>query len=144
MSTTRISFDISSSDFSARLGLEAWIDDTEIFSCDHVQQAQTITFDLSDDDGEHELRFVLKNKTGEHTQIDQTGTIVKDAVLTVDNLIFDEINLGQLFYEHAVYTHNFNGSSAETHAKFYGNLGCNGTVSVKFSTPIYIWLLENM
>jgi AAA15 family ATPase/GTPase len=143
MSTTCISFDISSSDFSARLGLEAWIDNTEIFSCDHVQQAQTITFDLSNDDSEHELRFILKNKTGLHTQIDKDGTIVKDAVLTVDNLKFDDIELGQIFSEHAVYTHNFNRSAAETRAKFYGSLGCNGTVSLKFSTPIYIWLLEN-
>ena len=97
MSTTCFSVDISSSDFSVPLGLEVWIDNTEIFSCDHVQQAQTITFDLSDDDGEHELRFVLKNKTGEHTQIDQTGTIVKDAVLIVNNFKFDETDLGQLF-----------------------------------------------
>jgi hypothetical protein len=144
MSTTCVSFDISSSDFSARLGLEVWIDNTEIFSCDHVQQAQTITFDQSDDDSEHELRFVLKNKTEEHTQIDQNGTIVKDAVLMVDNLKFDEIDLGQLLSDHAVYTHNFNGSAAEVQEKFYSTIGCNGTVSFKFSTPIYIWLLENM
>jgi hypothetical protein len=144
MSTTYVSFDISSSDFSASLGMEAWIDDTEIFSCDHVQQAQTITFDLSDDDGDHELRLILKNKTVEHTQIDQNGTIIKDAVLTVDNLKFDEIDLGQIFSKHAVYTHNFNGSAAEIHDKFYGTIGCNGTVSLKFSTPVYLWLLENM
>jgi hypothetical protein len=144
MSTTCFSVDISSSDFSARLGMEVWIDNTEIFSCDHVQQAQTITFDLPDDDGEHELRFVLKNKTVEHTQIDQNGTIVKDMVLVIDNLKFDEIDLGQLFSEHAVYTHDFNGSAPEVQDKFYGTLGCNGTVRLEFSTPVYIWLLENM
>jgi hypothetical protein len=144
MSTTCVSFDITSSDFSAALGLEVWIDNTEIFSCDHVQQAQTITFDLTDNEGDHELRFVLKNKTGEHTQIDQNGTVVKDAVLVVDRLKFDEIELGQIFSDHAVYTHNFNGSAAEVQEKFYGTMGCNGTASLKFSTPIYIWLLENM
>jgi hypothetical protein len=144
MSTTCISFDVSSSDFSARLGLEVWVDNTEIFSCDHVPQPQTITFDLSDDDGDHELRFVLKNKTVEHTQIDQNGTIIKDAVLIVDHIKFDEIDLGQLFSEHAVYTHNFNGTGQQIQDKFYGTMGCNGTISLKFSTPIYIWLLENM
>jgi hypothetical protein len=124
--------------------MEVWINDTEIFSCDHVQQAQTIQFDLSDNDGDHELCFVLKNKTGEHTQIDQDGNILKDAVLNVDNLKFDGITLGQLFYDHAVYTHNLNGTAQETLEKFYGSLGCNGTVSLKFSTPMYLWLLENM
>ena len=144
MPITCVSVDISSSDFSAALGLEVWIDRTEIFSCNHVQQAQTITFDLPDDEGDHELRFVLKNKTEEHTQINQNGAIVKDALLAVSNVKFDEIDLGQLFLKHAVYTHNFNGSSAEIQDKFYGSMGCNGTVSLKFSTPIYIWLLENM
>lgn len=144
MSTTCFSVDVSSSDFSAALGLEVWIDRTEIFSCDHVQQAQTITFDLSDDDGDHELRFVLKNKTSEHTQIDQNGTIVKDAVLVIDNLKFDEIDLEQIVVKHAVYTHNFNGSASKVQDKFYGTMGCNGTASLEFSTPMYIWLLENM
>jgi hypothetical protein len=144
MSTTCFSVDISSSDFSAALGLEVWIDNTEIFSCDHVQQAQTITFDLSDDESDHKLRLVLKNKTEEHTQIDQNGTIVKDAVLIVDNLKFDEIDLKQIFSEHAVYTHNFNGSASDIQDKFYGIMGCNGTVRLEFSTPVYIWLLENM
>ena len=144
MSTTCVSFDVSSSDFSATLGLEAWINDTKIFSCDHVQQTQTITFDLPDDADDHQLRFVLKNKTEQHTQIDQNGTIIKDAVLVVSNVKFDKIKLGQLFSEHAVYTHDFNGSAAEIQDKFYGTMGCNGTVSFKFSAPVYIWLLENM
>jgi hypothetical protein len=34
-------------------------------------------------DAEHELRFVMKNKTAEHTEIDRIGNIVKDACLIV-------------------------------------------------------------
>jgi hypothetical protein len=44
----------------------------------------------------------------------------------------------------AKYQHDFNGTGKLTTQNFYGELGCNGTVSLKFSTPIYIWLLENM
>ena len=49
-----------------------------------------------------------------------------------------------MFVEQAVYTHDFNGTSKATENKFYGELGCNGTVSLKFSTPMYLWLLEHM
>jgi hypothetical protein len=98
---------------------------------------------MPDADAEHELRFVLKNKTAEHTKIDQDGNIVKDSWLTVSDLSFDEIQLGHIGTELAVYTHDFNGTGNQTQEKFYGTLGCNGSVSLKFTTPIYLWLLEN-
>jgi len=44
----------------------------------------------------------------------------------------------------AQYQHDFNGTGNPTIDKFYGEMGCNGTVSLKFTTPIYLWLLENM
>jgi hypothetical protein len=44
----------------------------------------------------------------------------------------------------AVYTHDFNGSQPPVDDKFFGDLGCNGTVSLKFTAPTYLWLLENM
>ena len=59
-------------------------------------------------------------------------------------LAFDEIELKQIFIDHAVYTHNFNGTQTEIQDKFYGEMGCNGTVSFKFTTPVYLWLLENL
>jgi hypothetical protein len=86
----------------------------------------------------------MKHKTTEHTKIDEQGAIVSDACLTVSNLAFDEIELKQIFIDHAVYTHNFNGTQTEIQDKFYGEMGCNGTVSFKFTTPICLWLLEHM
>jgi len=87
---------------------------------------------------------VLKNKTAEHTQVDDHGNIITDARLLITDLAFDEIKLGHMLVEQAVYTHNFNGTGATIQDKFYGELGCNGTVSLKFSTPMYLWLLEHM
>lgn len=139
-----ISVDISSSDFETPLGLEIWIDDFLIANLEHVKESTTLHHEISDDDGEHELHLVLKNKNADHTHIDENGLIVKDAVLTINSLKFDDIDLNQLFYDHAVYTHDFNGSSQQIQEKFYGTMGCNGTVSLKFTTPMYLWLLENI
>ena len=86
----------------------------------------------------------MKHKTTEHTKIDEQGNIITDACLTVSNLAFDEIELKQIFINQAVYTHDFNGTQTEIQDKFYGNMGCNGTVTLKFATPIYLWLLEHM
>jgi hypothetical protein len=103
-----------------------------------------IEHELSDDDGEHTLRIVLKNKRSEHTRVDASGTILSDAVLTVTNISFDEIDCTQIVHDHAVYRHNFNGTGADIEDQFFSDMGCNGTVELKFATPVYLWLLENM
>jgi deoxyribodipyrimidine photolyase-like uncharacterized protein len=128
----------------AKLGFEAWIDDKKFHDTDHVTGRQQIFMEISDDDAEHELRLIMKNKTIEHTQVDETGNIITDSKLTVTDIAFDEIPLGHMFAEQAVYTHDFNGTGKVTEDKFYGEMGCNGTVSLKFSTPMYLWLLEHM
>jgi hypothetical protein len=85
----------------------------------------------------------MANKMTDHTQVDSNGNIVADSRLTVSDLEFDEILLDQLFFDLATYTHSTNGLSPETQNKFYGEMGCNGTVELKFTTPVYLWLLEN-
>jgi len=142
--TVAISCTLDTTNPMATLGFELWVDNQKSFNTDHVQAQQKIVVEIADDDGEHELRFVLKNKTFDHTQIDEAGKIVSDARLIVTELSFDQIQLGQILTEQAVYTHDFNGTEKLTQHKFYGEMGCNGTVSLKFSTPIYLWLLEHM
>jgi hypothetical protein len=139
-----IGFALDTTDATVPLGFEAWINDVKFHDTDHVTGLEQITTEISDDDAEHELRFVLKHKLPEHTRVDETGTIVSDARLVVKDLAFDEIALGHMVTEQAMYTHDFNGTGPSTQDKFYGELGCNGTVNLKFNTPIYLWLLEHM
>jgi hypothetical protein len=139
-----ISCHVDTTDASAALGLEVWVDNQKYFGTDHVQGAEKISIELAEDESEHELRFVMKNKTPAHTMINEAGDIVADARLIVSDLAFDEIPLGHMLVDQAVYTHDFNGTGAVTDCKFYKEIGCNGTVSLKFSTPIYLWLLEHM
>ena len=142
--TIKIACQVDTTDASVPLGFEAWIDDHKFFDTDHVQTAERISIELTDDDSDHELRFVMKNKTASHTQVNETGDIIADARLIVTDLTFDEIQLGHMVTEQTVYTHDFNGTGQPTQDKFYSEIGCNGTVSLKFSTPIYLWLLEHM
>jgi hypothetical protein len=135
---------LDTTDSFATLGFEAWLDNHKFFDTDHVQVRQQIFIEIPDEDGEHELRLVLKNKTFDHTQVDSDGNIVADARLTITDLSFDEILLGHMVTEQAVYVHDFNSTSTTTQHKFYHELGCNGTVTLKFDTPVYLWLLEHM
>jgi hypothetical protein len=144
MNSNVISCRFGTSDASAKLGLEAWIDNIKFFDSAHIDQSQIISVDLSDDEGHHELRFVLTGKTADHTKIDEQGNIVKDATLQLSDITIDGIDINQLFQEKSVYTHDFNGSQSEIQDKFYGDAGCNGIISFRFTTPIYLWLLENM
>lgn len=141
--TVKISCILDTTDPTASLGFEAWVDDKQFIDIEHVQTKQSVLLEISDDDGDHELRFVMKNKTAEHTKINEDGGIISDANLIISNLSFDEIQLDHTITESIVYTHDFNGTQNSTQNKFYGEIGCNGTVSLKFSSPSYLWLLEN-
>jgi hypothetical protein len=144
MTSSVIAFDISPSDPACPLGVEVWLGQQQIFDTQHLVAPTHISHSISDEDAEHELRVVLKNKLPEHTTIDADGTIVQDAVITVTNFEFEEIDVDQIVVDHAVYLHNFNSTGPDQQHRFYGTMGCNGTVSLKFSTPIYLWLLEHM
>ena len=143
MTTFKISGMIGTTDHTAELGAEILVDQKLMFSTDHITGDTEFSFDIADVDGEHSIQFVLKNKKPEHTQLDAQGNIVQDARLIVKDVAFDEILLGQTFIDRAVYTHNFNGTQDEVQEQFYGEMGCNGTVTLDFSCPVYIWLLEN-
>lgn len=144
METTNITFSVSSSNSATELGFEVWLDNQQVFNIDHVQQSTKISIPVVDDDAEHALRLVLKGKHPEHTTISDTGDIVADAVLEIQDLEFDGIPLGQIVNEKTVYTHDFNGTQTVIKDQFFGTMGCNGTVELQFTTPIYLWLLENM
>ena len=142
--TTTISGFIDSSDKKITLGTEVWIDNICVVNVEHVDRIVHFSHVLEEDNAEHELRIVMKHKTSDHTELDDAGNIIRDAMLSISDIKFDEVALGQVLSNKAVYTHDFNGSQPPVDDKFFGDLGCNGTVSLKFTAPTYLWLLENM
>ena len=126
------------------MSAEVWLDNILVWSAPQLHQTMIFSHDFSDGDGEHCLQIVLSGKTTEHTVVDHAGNIVKDATVQISQVVIDELDINQLFLEKCVYQHNFNGSQPDITDTFHGIAGCNGVISFKFSTPIYLWLLENM
>ena len=93
---------------------------------------------------EHHLVFKMQGKLPEHTQISDTGEILQDRLITISDFAFDDIPLGHMFTEVSRYHHDTNGTTEAVSEPFYGVMGCNGRVEMRFTTPIYLWLLENM
>lgn len=142
--TAKISCTLDTNNPAAKLGFEAWVDDYKFFDLAHVEHKQEVFVEIPDTVGEHELKFVLKHKSPGYTTIDEHGTIISDAVLTISDIKFDDAELKHVATKLSTYTHDFNGTGKEVQDKFYGTLGCNGTVSLKFTTPMYLWLLEHL
>ena len=137
------------------VGLEVWLDDQPLLDTNNTTDQQ-LEFLIVDDETDHELRFVMKNKTNDHTRLDTHGNIIKDAMISVENFKIDDIDISSILtcYPNQLYSdvpthiiqyrHDFNGTQPAVVDRFYGSMGCNGTVILKFTTPIYLWLLENM
>ncbi len=140
-----ISFLIESSDSSIPLGFEARVNGQVQFNTEHVQQPTMVKIPVDDQvETEHTLELILKNKLPEHTKVSDSGEIISDAVLKITDISFDQIPIGDIVFNQAQYAHDFNGTQSAVEEKFFDCMGCNGTVTLKFSTPIYLWFLENM
>ena len=156
MDTVKLEFDVGTTNAECKLGVKVTLDNNIIYDNPHVTEINHISYDISDQDAEHELAIELYGKLPEHTKIDSAGNIVKDALITVENFSIDDIDISsmlttyptQLYSDvptHIVqYCHDFNGTQPAIVDQFHGSLGCNGIVTLKFTTPIYLWLLENM
>lgn len=145
MNSSYISFEISPSNAEAPLGAEVWLDQQLIFNTESLTAAELVRCDIDDAvEEEHVLKIILKNKRSEHTVLDDDQNIVVDSLLLLNNFELESIDINQLVYEHAEYCHDFNGNGPAITEKIYGSMGCNGSLSLKFSTPLYVWLLDKM
>lgn len=144
MDRIKISLDITNTSEFHNMGIELWVDKDKFFDQAISPGRHHVIHEFDCDEGEHYLNLVLKNKTHENTQIDEQGHIIKDALINVSNVCLDEINIDTMMHALADYVHDQNGTKTIAVHDFYGDLGCNGRVQLKFSAPVYLWLLENM
>lgn len=145
MSKSYISFDLLPSDAMIPLGAEVWINQEKIFDTPALAELAKIRYEFEDDsEQQYTLQIVLKNKQPEHTKIDADGNITSDSMIVAQNFELEEIDITHIAHDKMQYKHDFNGSGNTVTEKFYGAMGCNGAASITFTTPIYIWLLDQM
>jgi len=131
-------------DTSIPLGFEVLLDGHSMFKTENVTGPNQISFEINDDEATHKLQFIMTGKNAEHTKIDDNNNITSDVLLKLFNITIDDISIDQFLTNLIEYVHNFNGSENIVTDKFYGNIGCNGTLTLEFTTPFYLWLLEHM
>lgn len=125
------------------LHLDISIDQHTIWQGDPVGH-HLVHHAISDTEGQHVLILELSGKTQEHTLLDQDGKILRDLVCEVSDLTFNDMDIQKLFWKFSSYSHDRNATSAAITEPCYGVMGCNGRVEMPFSTPVYLWLLENL
>lgn len=143
MTTAAITFSVRAT--GADLDLRVSLNNTVIWHGSPGADSVTVRHDFADtDDTDHVLSFELQGKLPEHTEINGSGDIVQDRSVMIQDLAFDDIALEHVFTEVAQYHHDTNGTTEALIDQFHGTMGCNGRVDLKFTTPIYLWLLETM
>ena len=144
MNNITLEFDINTTNADAALGAKVSLDGAVLYNNSHVTGSYHFSHEISDDDGDHELSIEMYGKLPQHTKILESGEIVEDSLLLINNIKIDGIDFDQLAQNWVEYHHDFNGTQPPTVNKFFNVMGCNGQSILKFRTPIYLWLLEIM
>lgn len=139
-----LSSNVDCNDIATKINLDA----KNITSVPCLKLAQKILIDVDEDTEDSINRILtvtLTGKSHKHTQIDDNDNIISDVVVNIDSIVFDEIDVTELFCSgQEIYQHDFNGTTDPFIDEFYGIIGCNGTISIAFTTPIYLWFLQQL
>ena len=102
---------------------------------------------------EYSLMIKRSGKLVNQTVINDKGDLLKDQLLHRKSIEIDEIELGALVYE-GVYTPRYPepwasqqrraGVELQESFKNVTTIGHDGTWRLKFESPFYMWLLENL
>ena len=137
---------VSGTYWSKKPQFSIWLDNKVIIQTEISSEAlQTHKFTHTIDEGEHVLRIKLENKTDSDTLIVDSN-VSKDMLLNIDDITIDDISLGNLLWSAEYILDHPQQYNGQTITKMDNcvNLGWNGTYVLKFTSPFYIWLLEQL
>ena len=120
------------------------INDNAIFTKNKIETASGdvgyVEFDVDVPEGPCALHIRLGNK--DHTDTMLNGDeIIKDMLLNIISVEIDEINLENMLYTHSTFVGD---DMTRPVLERCLHLGWNGTWTLPFNSPFYIWLLENI
>jgi len=105
---------------------------------------KTTVFTINDEVSQSNIiEITMSGKNSSHTIIDDSGNIVSDVYVELEKILINDINICSLVCNGQLcYYHNSNGYGEWKNDNFYGFMGQNGTVTVKYSTPLYKWFIS--
>jgi hypothetical protein len=118
--------------------------DDQLVGGGNIQNEDTIYFEFDREigDGDHKLDIKFFNKKeSDVVQNEDKTEIIKDLLLHIKSIEIDEIDLGQLLWTHSTFTGDDPNRPV---LKNCVDLGWDGSWTLPFQSPFYIWLLENI
>lgn len=112
---------------------------TDVLHTGELREPKTLTWEGQLIEGEHAIKIAYYGKDGRTQTIVENDVIVKDQLLNIDSLIIDDIAVDDVLWLNSEYVSE-DGRKIDKII----NLGVNGTWTFKFSSPVYIWLLEHL
>ncbi len=116
--------------------------------------ADVIEFEHELVDGEKNYLTIRRSGKGNNqTVVNEKGDILKDQLLHIKSIEIDDIDLGAIVYE-GEYTPEYpepwakqqreSGNNLRDSFKNVTKMGHDGEWRLKFESPFYMWLLENL
>lgn len=144
MNTFEFSCQVSATDIDCPLDFSIIVDEQIHVPSTAITAPREFKLTLSEDTDLHKIKFVMSGKKINDTILDADGNITKNPMLVISNICFESVCCDVWVIDNSQYLHNFNGTQDQIVDSFGGSMGCNGTVSFEFATPIYVWLLGIM
>jgi hypothetical protein len=123
-----------------------WIDDQVAIQSEISKEPHIVEFQRRLSEGPHTLKIRLENKDNSDTVKDETGEIVKDMLLNIKDIRINDVSLGHILWLSDYTLDHPQEYQGKTITKLDNcvNLGWNGTYTLNFNSPFYIWLLEKL
>jgi hypothetical protein len=138
-----VALELEATAVAADITVEILLNEILLYKSSLDQTQIVITHDFSDtiDIVDQKIQIRLAGKSNHHTKCDDNGDIISDVALLVKKFEIEHISVVDIFCSgKQCYQHNFNGTAEEFVDEFYGYIGCNGTVTFDFYSPIYLWI----
>ena len=117
------------------------------------QEPTVIEFEHKLTEGEQYTLALEKTNKDDSQTVVENGKIVKDQLLFIKSITIDSVDLGGLIYEGKYYPRypepwatqqREQGQELSEYIKNVTSLGWDGRWEITFSSPFYMWLLENL
>lgn len=107
-----------------------------------------IEFDTELSEDVHQLKITLLNKDAATDVVkNENNEVIKDILLNVESIEIDDIDIGFLRFSKSKFHMDkkqvYNGTVTDS-IESCVNLGFNGSYTLEFTSPFYLWLLENL